>query len=101
MHAPFLWRERLALGGIWTGPRTTRSVPVRIADNATTMATCERLLARGFYAQGIRWPSVPEGTARLRVTPMATHTEAEIDAFADALCAELAPLAEERSTRAG
>ncbi len=97
-------RERLALADISTAPSTTHIVPVLIGDNATTMAICERLLARGFYAQGIRWPSVPEGTARLRVTPMATHTDAEIDAFADALCAELArrtPLAEERSTRAG
>jgi 8-amino-7-oxononanoate synthase len=54
------------------------------------MAACERLLARGFYTQGIRPPSVPEGTARLRLTPMATHREAEIDALADAIAEELA-----------
>ncbi len=96
-------RERLAQAGISTAPSTTHIVPVRIGDNATTMATCERLLERGFYAQGIRWPSVPEGTARLRVTPMATHTEGEIDAFAEALCEEVADqtvLAEGRSSRA-
>jgi 7-keto-8-aminopelargonate synthetase-like enzyme len=33
---------------------------------------------------------VPEGTARLRVTPMASHSDAEIDALADAITAELA-----------
>jgi len=96
-------RERLAQAGISTAPSTTHIVPVRIGDNAMTMATCERLLERGFYAQGIRWPSVPEGTARLRVTPMATHTDSEIDAFADALCDEMASqtvLAEGISTRA-
>ena len=60
-------------------------MPVRIGDNATTMAICEALLERGFYAQGIRHPSVPEGTARLRITPMASHTDAEIDALVDAL----------------
>ena len=49
------------------------------------MRICEALLECGFYAQGIRHPSVPEGSARLRITPMATHEEGEIDAFADAL----------------
>ncbi|RIL07633.1 MAG: 8-amino-7-oxononanoate synthase [Proteobacteria bacterium] len=82
-------RERLAAHGISTAPSTTHVVPVVIGDNASAMAVCERLLGRGFYAQGIRWPSVPEGTARLRITPMATHREAEIDAFADAVAAEL------------
>jgi 8-amino-7-oxononanoate synthase len=82
-------RDQLAKAGISTAPSTTHVVPVVIGDNATTMAIGERLLARGFYAQGIRWPSVPEGTARLRVTPMATHEEAEIDAFAAALAEEI------------
>jgi 7-keto-8-aminopelargonate synthetase-like enzyme len=97
-------RERLAESGISTAPSTTHIVPVEIGDNATTMATCERLLERGFYAQGIRWPSVPEGTARLRITPMATHEESEIDAFASALAEELrgqTEAAEGRSSRVG
>ena len=71
-------------------PSSTHIVPVVIGDNAQTMDVCERLLARGFYAQGIRHPSVPEGTARLRITPMATHQSAEIDALADAVAEELA-----------
>jgi 7-keto-8-aminopelargonate synthetase-like enzyme len=49
------------------------------------MSVCERLLERGFYAQGIRHPSVPRGSARLRITPMATHEEAEIDGLAQAI----------------
>ena len=60
-------------------------MPVVIGANATTMRVCERLLERGFYAQGIRHPSVPRGTARLRLTPMASHSDAEIDALADAV----------------
>jgi 7-keto-8-aminopelargonate synthetase-like enzyme len=83
-------RARLAGHGLSTAPSPTHIVPVVIGDNARTMAVCERLLARGFYAQGIRHPSVPEGTARLRITPMATHREAEIDALADALAEALA-----------
>ncbi|HJO24297.1 MAG: 8-amino-7-oxononanoate synthase [Myxococcota bacterium] len=83
-------RRRLAGHGISTAPSTTQIVPVVIGDNARTMALCERLLARGFYAQGIRHPSVPAETARLRLTPMATHRPEEIDALADAIAAELA-----------
>ena len=83
-------RERLSRSGVDTRPSTTHIVPVHIGDNARTMAVCERLLERGFYAQGIRHPSVPEGTARLRLTPMATHREEEIDALATAVVEEAA-----------
>ncbi len=83
-------RTRLAVNGISTAPSTTHIVPVVIGDNARTMALCETLLEQGFYAQGIRYPAVPEGTARLRITPMATHTEAEIELLADALVDHLA-----------
>jgi 8-amino-7-oxononanoate synthase len=84
-----LLRERLARRGISTEPSTTHIVPVRIGDNERTMAVCEGLLERGFYAQGIRYPSVPAGSARLRLTPMATHVETEIAALADAISDEL------------
>ena len=55
-------RAALARSGISTAPSTTQIVPVVIGENARTMAVCERLLERGFYTQGIRYPSVPEGT---------------------------------------
>lgn len=80
-------RARLADYGIDTAPSSTHIVPVIVGDNATAMALCEGLLERGFYAQGIRHPSVPRGSARLRITPMATHGEAEIDALVENLAA--------------
>ena len=82
-------RERLAAHGISTAPSSTQVVPVVVGGNEPTMALCERLLERGFYTQGIRHPSVPEGTARLRITPMATHRDEELDALADAIAEEL------------
>lgn len=88
-------RDRLAAAGISTAPSETQIVPVVVGDNARTMAVCEELLKRGFYAQGIRHPSVPEGTARLRITPMASHRDEEIDALAD----NLAELLRERPFR--
>ena len=75
-------RRRLDAADISTAPSTTHILPVVLGENARTMAVCEALLERGYYAQGIRHPSVPRGTARLRITPMATHTEDEIDGLA-------------------
>ena len=83
-------RSRLGRLGHSTAPSTTHIVPVVVGENEPTMAACEGLLERGFYAQGIRHPSVPAGTSRLRLTPMATHREAEIDALADAVADVLA-----------
>jgi glycine C-acetyltransferase len=83
-------RQRLARHGVSSAPSTTHIVPVVIGANAPTMEVCERLLECGFYTQGIRHPSVPQGTARLRVTPMTTHRREEIDALADAIGEEAA-----------
>ena len=82
-------REQLAGYGIETRPSETQIVPVVVGENEPTMAICEALLERGFYAQGIRHPSVPTGTARLRLTVMATHSESEIDALAAAIAEEV------------
>jgi 8-amino-7-oxononanoate synthase len=82
-------RSRLAAAGIETEPSTTQIVPVVLGDNARTMQVCEALLERGYFAQGIRHPSVPEGTARLRITVMTSHSERDIDRLADALVALL------------
>src|SRR5438094_5074113 len=66
----------------------THLLPVLVGDNRATLRLAEALRARGVLAQAIRPPTVPEGTARLRVTPMATHTRAQLErglaAFAEA-----------------
>ncbi|MFT3927162.1 MAG: 8-amino-7-oxononanoate synthase [Myxococcales bacterium] len=78
-------RMLLQAGGLSTAPSNTHIVPVILGDNARTMTVTRALLERGFHAQGIRYPSVPEGTARLRLTPMATHTDREVRDLAAAV----------------
>jgi 7-keto-8-aminopelargonate synthetase-like enzyme len=48
------------------------------------MQLSAKLLDRGVFVQGIRPPTVPDGTARLRLTPMATHRPEHIDRAIDA-----------------
>jgi 8-amino-7-oxononanoate synthase len=83
-HAARL-RRRVGDAGFDTGASATQIVPVLIGENAPTMALCEALLARGYFAQGIRWPSVARGTARLRLTALAEHDPRDLDAAVDAL----------------
>jgi 8-amino-7-oxononanoate synthase len=45
----------------------------------------ERLLRQGIYAQGIRPPTVPPGTARIRFSLMATHTDDDVDTALEAI----------------
>jgi 8-amino-7-oxononanoate synthase len=71
-------REALAAEGLAAGGAETQVVPLEVGEAAPTMALCERLLERGVFAQGIRPPTVPPGTSRLRFSVMATHEEAEL-----------------------
>ena len=67
---------------------STQIIPVIVGEEQPCMDLAARLLESGFYVQGIRPPTVPPGTSRLRVTTMATHTaeqmEQAVDAFAQA-----------------
>jgi 8-amino-7-oxononanoate synthase len=57
-------------------------VPVLIGDEEKTVAASRMLADEGFLAIGIRPPSVPTGTARLRLTFTAKHPDNEIERLA-------------------
>jgi len=59
--------------------------PIVIGDNARTLAISDSLAERGFLVRAIRPPTVPEGTARLRITLSAAHRPEHIDGLVDAL----------------
>lgn len=60
-------------------------MPLIIGDDAKTMAVAAQLQAAGFDVRGIRPPTVPAGTARLRLSITLNVGAAEIDALATAL----------------
>jgi 8-amino-7-oxononanoate synthase len=71
-------RSALAIQGLEVGHSTTQVVPLHVGEAETAMDLCERALLRGVFAQGIRPPTVPEGSSRLRFTVMATHRRQEL-----------------------
>jgi len=73
------FRAALATEGLDTGRSQTQIVPIEVGDAGPTMELCERLLEQGVFAQGIRPPTVPEGSSRLRFTVMATHRPTELE----------------------
>ncbi len=54
-------------------------MPVPVGEAGAAMDLCERVLEGGVFAQGIRPPTVPEGSARLRLTVMSTHRREELE----------------------
>lgn len=73
-NSQFLRNELKDLG-FSLGKSSSQILPLMIGDAQDCMSFSECLLAKGVYAQGIRPPTVQPGSARLRITPMATHTD--------------------------
>ena len=73
--------ERLAPG------HPSPIIPVVLGDEAAALAASAALLEQGLWVPAIRPPTVPKGTARLRVTVSAAHTDDDVDRLAQALSA--------------
>jgi 8-amino-7-oxononanoate synthase len=65
-------------------------VPVIVGPAERALALSKQLENQGFLVAAIRPPTVPAGTARLRVTFSATHEEAQVDALVNAIAGALA-----------
>lgn len=90
-----LWRNSRLLAHLLRHPDPERIAspifPVLLGDNALALEVSAALLHRGWHVQAIRPPTVPEGTARLRITVSADHTPAEIEALVSDLRVVLSP----------
>ncbi len=59
--------------------------PLIVGDNATALALAAALDAQGLWVPAIRPPTVPVGTARLRITLSATHGTRDVERLIDGL----------------
>ncbi len=79
------FRSALQAAGFDTMGSVTQIVPIRIGPAELTMEFTRRLLAAEVFVQGIRPPTVPAGSCRLRCTLMADHSQADLAAAVTAI----------------
>ena len=72
-------RSGLQALGYKVGDSQSQILPLIVGDVDACMKFSEYLLSRGVFAQGIRPPTVPPATSRLRITLMAVHTPEQIE----------------------
>lgn len=77
--------SRLAAEGFDTTPSDTQIAPVRLGEDHAALACAGHLAARGILAVPMRPPTVPEGTARLRLSLTRLHTTEHLDRLVEAL----------------
>jgi 8-amino-7-oxononanoate synthase len=85
------FRAGAEAAGLDTGASTTQIVPVLLGSAETALAISVRLRQAGLWVTSIRPPTVPAGTARLRLAFTAAHHESDIDRLLDVLSTADAP----------
>jgi glycine C-acetyltransferase len=70
--------------GFDTGASESPITPVIVGEGGRAMALSDRLFEKGVFAQGIGFPTVPQGKARVRTIVTATHSRDELEFALDA-----------------
>ena len=83
-----IFRRRLQQAGLDTLNSQSQIIPVLIGENARTLAVAQRLKSKGILTVAIRPPTVPEGTARLRLSVTLDHTDNDLEWAAEEIIAE-------------
>jgi 8-amino-7-oxononanoate synthase len=93
------FRQGAAEIGLQLMDSPTPIQPILIGESARALQLSELLKARGLLVGAIRPPTVPAGSARLRVTLSAAHSDAQLELLLEAL-AECWPLLTENAGHA-
>lgn len=79
------FRAGCAARGIALTASTTPIQPILLGESQAALAASRALWDAGWWVSAIRPPTVPKGTARLRVTLSAAHTDAQLEGLLDGL----------------
>lgn len=79
------FRVKLADAGLNIQASESQIVPVVVGENGKSVAFASKLMEEGLAAVAIRPPTVPDGTARLRFSLMATHSDEDLARAADVI----------------
>ncbi len=79
------FREGASILGLPLMESRTAIQPVVLEDSLRCLRVSQALRERGYWVAAIRPPTVPQHTARLRVTLSAAHEESDVDDLLDAL----------------
>lgn len=71
--------EQLKQMGLDTGNSTTQIIPVILGESSNALQVSRGLFDAGFFVSAIRPPTVPPGSARLRISLQANHTQTQLD----------------------
>jgi 8-amino-7-oxononanoate synthase len=86
------FRHAALASGLTLAPSNTPIQPIVLGSAARALAASDALWTRGIWVAAIRPPTVPDGSARLRVTLSAAHRDADVDRLVDTLAAVLKSL---------
>ncbi len=78
-----LFKERMKGYGFNIGQSQTPITPVILGEAAVARTFSARLFEEGIFAQAIAFPTVPKGTARIRVMVSAAHEPEDLEMAAD------------------
>ncbi|MEK4685860.1 glycine C-acetyltransferase [Bacillus sp. FSL M8-0256] len=73
------FKEKVISLGFQVAPTETPIIPIMIGDEALTFRFSKALIEQGVFAQGIAFPTVAKGKARIRAIITAEHTKEELD----------------------
>ena len=86
-------KTELSEAGFQLLPSDTHILPLILGEAKIASQFAEALLAEGVFAPAIRPPSVQEGTSRLRITPIASHTPKDLEEAVEGFVAARTSLA--------
>ena len=72
-------KDQLSIIGFNLGSTQTPIVPVIIGEEKLTREFAQRIRKHGIFAMPITYPTVPMGTARIRLMNSATHSKGDLD----------------------